>query len=1132
MNRFPARFSETLTETAAGSSLATGSSSPMAAGRPAPARSRCRLLALSFWLLAAGAAPAEEEAHEGARIEATIERLDADSGADDASLATARALLAATAERRTRIDRHVARAAEVETTIAALELDIAAARLAVRAAESAASAGTEGRVESSPEGAARSTITLRDERDAIDVRLTRSRRELDSLERRGPAILRALEAVREEALVPEEGEAGRIGATLTGAAASADVLEAARRYERAAAVEALRRELGTIAPRARVAAARLRLLELRRGALEVVLERRVMREDASLVAGAAARREALEAQIAAIGDEGPGAAARRAALALRLGHAHLVEDLARRGVALRRDETALRQTRRDLVSAESGARAALASGTLNDAQGALLLRLRRELPDPDALTTSLNAAAREAERLRARRVLWEDELRRLEAGEAPMESSDALRRLIDVARRHAERIERHALALGDTRERAALLGTLLDRRLLWLRRGESLAGSLPRDVLVGVRWLADPFLWSDALSTYVEAVSARPYRSALIVLFALGLLGLRRRLLALQADLAARVGHVGRDGYRVTPQAIALVVPLALPVPLAVAAGGWPLASVTSGFPRSLGIALVAVASVMFALSLFRRLSRRGGVFVTHFGWSETAASDLERSLRRLGQLQIPMTFLLSLTLSGPETRYGLGLIAFTVISLALGAFVWRVCRPRTGVLALAASSARSTLATRLGAIVLVAVPVVVGLLPLAGYLDAALALQERVFRSALVLLSGAVVYGLLMRLYSVSLRRYSLRWARERRAERARSRDAAQSGEVMPGAATTELLAPEPLAGQARVALLAFAVITVAAGLWWLWSPLLPALGVIDEIVLWERRAIVDGTAEVTPVTLWSLVLALSLFVGGLLAARNLRGLLQVGVLQRLDVDPGTRYAIVTIAGYVALGAGLVGGLAQLGIDWSKLQWIVAALGVGLGFGLQEIVANFVSGLIILFERPVRVGDVVTIGQLSGTVSDIRIRATTVTDFENREVLLPNKAIITENVTNWTLRDATTRLLLKIGVAYGSDVEEVRTLLLDIVHSHPDVLSVPAPSVFFVAHGASSLDFELRVFVASTAERLPTTHELNASINARLAAADITIPFPQADVTVHLPERAERLGLGHEVPDEGRRAA
>ena len=230
-----------------------------------------------------------------------------------------------------------------------------------------------------------------------------------------------------------------------------------------------------------------------------------------------------------------------------------------------------------------------------------------------------------------------------------------------------------------------------------------------------------------------------------------------------------------------------------------------------------------------------------------------------------------------------------------------------------------------------------------------------------------------------------------------------------------------------------------------------------------------------------------------------------------------------GARYAIVAVAGYVLVGTSLVAGLSQLGVDWSKLQWIVAALGVGLGFGLQEIVANFVSGLIILFERPVRVGDVVTIGNLTGTVSNIRIRATTVTDFDNLEVMLPNKTIITENVTNWTLSDEVTRIILSVGVAFDADVTRVRALLEQAVRETEDILDEPEWTVFFMRHGENALIFELRVFVPTPVHRLPVTHALNTRLKAALDAADIEIPHPQRSVTL----RRGPGRRGDTAPDE-----
>jgi potassium-dependent mechanosensitive channel len=235
--------------------------------------------------------------------------------------------------------------------------------------------------------------------------------------------------------------------------------------------------------------------------------------------------------------------------------------------------------------------------------------------------------------------------------------------------------------------------------------------------------------------------------------------------------------------------------------------------------------------------------------------------------------------------------------------------------------------------------------------------------------------------------------------------------------------------------------------------------------------------------------------------------AARNLPGFMEIAFLQRFPLDAGTRYAIVTIARYSIVAIGLLIAFGRIGADWSKLQWIVAALGVGLGFGLQEIVANFVSGIIILFERPVRVGDLVTIGNTTGTVTRIKIRAITITDFDNFEVLVPNKAFITDTVQNWTLTSPVTRLMLKVGIAYGSDVAKAQQLMLDAVSANPQVLSSPSPSVLFLGFGDSALEFEIRAFVGRIEHRLQTQHELYMALDAALRQAGIEIPFPQRDL-------------------------
>jgi potassium efflux system protein len=237
--------------------------------------------------------------------------------------------------------------------------------------------------------------------------------------------------------------------------------------------------------------------------------------------------------------------------------------------------------------------------------------------------------------------------------------------------------------------------------------------------------------------------------------------------------------------------------------------------------------------------------------------------------------------------------------------------------------------------------------------------------------------------------------------------------------------------------------------------------------------------------------------------------ASKNLPGLMEIVVLQHLDLQAGSRYTINTLVRYVVITIGSIVVLNIVGWNWSQIQWLVAALSVGLGFGLQEIVANFVAGLIILFERPVRVGDTVTVGQLTGTVSRVRIRATTITDWDRKEIIVPNKSFITEQVVNWTLSDPITRIVIPVGISYASDVERAHKVMEDTLRTLPLVLDEPPPKAWFMGFGESSLDFKLYIYSRQLADRFPIMHGVHEAILAALREHDIEIPFPQRDLHV-----------------------
>jgi potassium efflux system protein len=286
------------------------------------------------------------------------------------------------------------------------------------------------------------------------------------------------------------------------------------------------------------------------------------------------------------------------------------------------------------------------------------------------------------------------------------------------------------------------------------------------------------------------------------------------------------------------------------------------------------------------------------------------------------------------------------------------------------------------------------------------------------------------------------------------------------------------------------------------------LWSDLLPALTVLEGVRLPMTRAMmVDGVEQQVAVTLNDALLALLVLVATLYASKNLSGILGFTLLRRVAGDAGVQYAIVTLCQYALVAAGALYAFSILGVQWSKLQWLVAALGVGLGFGLQEIVANFVSGIILLLERPVRVGDIVTVGDATGKVSRIRIRATTIVDWDRKELLVPNKEFITGRLLNWTLSNDVVRMIIPVGIAYGSDARLARQLLQDAAAENEHVLEDPVPLIVFNSFGDNALGLELRVYLSSMVNWLTVQTGLHDAIYEKFIDAGIEISFPQRDV-------------------------
>jgi potassium efflux system protein len=600
-----------------------------------------------------------------------------------------------------------------------------------------------------------------------------------------------------------------------------------------------------------------------------------------------------------------------------------------------------------------------------------------------------------------------------------------------------------------------------------------------------------------------DSMLRAPWDYGAIALIVVLLLGLRRRASRQLHAIAQRVGNFAQDHFGLSLIALGWSLLYALPWSVATAGLGGLMQASEGAVLEPLGRTLGQLSDFIFVATLLNALFRPSGLALAHFGWEPERVQMLRHLVRRATWLIVPAELLGGLAFFGHNdiAISTWGRLSILVMSMGLAWMTWRYLR-RNALSGLQGFRWSQWLAALL--LFLLAV-VVVGIAM--GYVYTATEVIQALLSSFVFLAASEVVVSLLRRWLLLGERRLALR----------RLREASTQGPVITSEAgkTTppdeaRQMALVTVSTQAHRLLGLLQQVLVALSLIYSWAQVLPALLRFEGVVLWYTTDTgADGLSHSAPVSLMDVLLSVLILLLTFSLTRNLPGLMEVVLSTSLRISNSARYTAATLARYVITIAGAISAFALLGLRWGQLQWMAAALTVGLGFGLQEIFANFVSGLILLVERPFRVGDVITINTLDGTVTRIRTRATTVLDFDNKEIVIPNKTFITGQVTNWTLSDDVTRLVIDIAVAHGNDPAQVRDMLLAIASEHPQVLHDPAPNCWFMALEGNGQKFELRTYVGAVSDRLQVRNDLNRSINERLAAAGIAIAFPQMDVHV-----------------------
>ena len=786
---------------------------------------------------------------------------------------------------------------------------------------------------------------------------------------------------------------------------------------------------------------------------------------------------------------------------------------------------------------------------LTEAVGQMLLKERSELAAIDADRRAAKLRQEEIARVQVELFEFQEQLadlhnlrrlrRRISSRpprRLPRSTRPIIRQLLQTKRKYLDALIEDensyfsALVDVDSNQRELLTQAdafrdYIEQRVLWVRSTHPLSFADAGKAASAAAWLVRPGNWWSAICELAAAVrdhAALVFSGRHVV----------RRLVAFPAPPPRRHQQSGDIATPTDVNSPSQFAPPRLPIrrhhvsdrrllARVVLVLGWLLlgnSAANGEFPEALGRALQLTAVALLPVLLIRQICRHDGLAEVHFLWPRYLLLPLRRHITRLAMFGTPALLLITILQfqSTAAWKESLGRLAFICGQLVVAGFVFAVLRPPRGplhrLMVLRSDTWTSTLS----------VPAFLVLLTFPSdtrrFIGRRLSLH---LPPSLLTITDHPLAHSRARHRSIAdfyLAHHPLPPTRRQNRHPTRSLSKAirrfhsvctrpgirsHPAETHPLEAITAEIDVEKVDAQTQGLLHNLTALALAVGLCLIWLDMFPALQFFNQIIVWGD----SGTG--TSITLGNLLEAAVVATLTLVAAKNLPSLLDLAFLQHLMPDRGSRYALVAVIRYSIVVVGIAAAGETVGIGWSKLQWLIAAMSFGLGFGLQEIFANFVSGLIVLFERPIRVGDTVTVGDVTGVVSRIKMRATTIVDADRKELILPNKDLVSGRLVNWTLSDSVVRLVVRLGIAYGSDTAQAQRLLLDVASKTPEVLKTPSSKAVFMGFGEKSLDFELRVFVGSVDAMLSVRHQLNMAIDRTFHAAGVEIAFAQADTYV-----------------------
>lgn len=646
----------------------------------------------------------------------------------------------------------------------------------------------------------------------------------------------------------------------------------------------------------------------------------------------------------------------------------------------------------------------------------------------------------------------------------------------------------------------------ISEQLFWVKSNQKVGTKFLTESIPTIKYDFQNLLLKFSSKEFIKETSSTiTYVILPFIVFSLFVLGFLKTIKRNNNKLARRLDRAS-DSIMLTP--IAIINNIAMMIPQLcwkVVLGSIVICIALANTEMQRTVILIMVLHI-FVFTFFIHIVRPNALVQRHFSVAPYKLTKYSDSLKRVWLFTLPLLIFAnvaeadSTVIYSDVTSHAVILISFIALLFVFVKFFYNAVKDYQN----------SSFTTIIGFMIAIAISAISVIFVASGYLYSIVTLTNRTAYTCYIVLAYILVSQTIHRMMYVYINK-AFEKKRQKYVAIQKKLNKAITGTAMHFSASHVCHKAFRLVNSVLLCITAFFLYSQ-------WSDLASVLRYLDTVKIWSRTEFIGGAPVVTEyLSLANVLLAIFILVITSILNKNLPILLEKLFQIRKGVNTkSTGYTVKVISSYLITGVGIIIAAGVIGIHWKNLQWLVAALSVGLGFGLQEIFANFVSGLILLFERQIRVGDIITLNGLSGTVNEIRIRATTIRSFENKEVMIPNREFITSALTNWSLTDTVTKIEFVVRIGYSSDVEKAKTILRQIVNKCRYISKDKTSLIYVKELDASFVNIAVEVYVGNISDRKLTIDYLSRESLTQFAKSGIEIPFKQLDLNVKTLEKDE----------------